>query len=139
MNYESAGSHQRKRAMKKSISFATDLFETIRSAGQDKHVGEDLANWLVGNARDSEFRFGQPEKTDRGWTIPVTADDESFVVGIDDHSVGDKEAEWAITVEKSRKWKMFGQQDSAMRAELCDLIHNMLRSEPQISEVRWSD
>ncbi len=139
MNFESAGSHKRKRAMKKSISFATDIFETIRNAGEEKHVGEDLAQWLVGKSQSSEFKFGQPEKSEAGWTIPVTAGDESFSVGIDDHAVGDKEASWAVTVEKTRKWKMFGQQDSAMRAELCDLIHNMLRTEPQISEVRWSD
>lgn len=100
-----------------------------------------MANWLVTKSNDSEFEFGEPSNASGNWVVPVCSGTETFEVGIsiDDAFIGRDEAEWAITVEKKRKWKMFGQQNSQMRKELCDLIQNILRIEPQISEVRWSD
>lgn len=135
MNFESSGA-DRKHSMKSSISFSSDLFADAVDGG---HAGGDIAKLLVSRAIDDEFQFGEPVLSDAGWTIPVTSGNETFVVGIDDSAIGNKEAEWAITVEKTRKWKIFGEQDSDKRARLCDLIQNILREEPHIGEVRWSD
>lgn len=134
-SFESSGA-DRKQTLKTSISFSSELFEMHSRDGG--HFGRDLALWLVERSQGSVFAFGVPEQNDIGWTIPVTATGETFLLGIDDSSLGDSEAEWAITVQKKQRWKIFGQANSAMRAELCDLIQNILREEPRIGEIRWS-
>ena len=141
-SFETTGVAPRKQSMKQSISFSTSLFETTADVDQKGgRLGADLAHWLVTKSSGSEFEFGEPSDAGGVWVVPVTAGSEIFEIGfsMDDAFTGKDEAEWAITVEKKRKWKLFGQQNSQMRAELCDLIQNILRIEPQISEVRWSD
>ena len=128
--------------MKNQISFRTSLFdsqELVPPVANDQHFGEDLANWMSKKATGSEFAFGKPMQAERGWSETVSVDGENFVLGfgIVDESVGIDYAEWLITIEKLRKWKIFGPKDSALRGRLCDLIHNILRDERQIREVQW--
>lgn len=130
--------------MKSQISFTTDLFESKEGKPHSidgGRLGEDLARWLVERAKGSEFAFGQPFQEDTGWTVPVDAEGEKFVVrfAIQDESIGDTQADWLITVEKVRRWKLFGSGDSAIRSRLCDLIQNILRDGAHIREVRWED
>jgi hypothetical protein len=130
--------------MKSRISFTTDLFESNEAAPSSKNVGclgEDLANWVVERSRGGEFAFGEPFQDGKGWAIPVAAESEKFTVGlaIQDESIGDDQADWLITVERIRKWKLFGSGDSALRSRLCDLIQNVLRDGAHIREVRWDD
>ena len=129
--------------MKNQISFRTSLFDSnklVPPISNDQHFVEDLANWMSKKATGSEFAFGMPVQELHGWSETVAVDGEMFILGfgIVDGSVGVDYAEWHITIEKLRKWKMFGSKDSASRGRLCDLIHNILRDERQIREVQWS-
>lgn len=128
--------------MKNQISFTTGLFDS----GQKKvdvnggpRLGEDLARWLIAKSSGDEFTFGEPTPEGRGWTEAVTAEGEKFRLGFGlvPTSAGADFAEWVITIEKERHWKMFGSRDSELRSRLCDLIHNVLREEGQIREVHW--
>ncbi len=119
------------------------LFDTKASppsVAQDRHFGEDLAKWLIVKSAGSEFVFSQPVRNSDGWSEAVTVDGEAFVLGfgIDSETIGEEYAGWTITIDKPRTWKSFGSKDSASRARLCDLIHNILRDERQIREVQWS-
>jgi hypothetical protein len=70
--------------MKDQISFVSGLFDTAPSVppvANDHHFGEDVAVWMAGKSKDSEFNFGAPVRTPTGWAEPVTADGESFVLG----------------------------------------------------------
>lgn len=130
--------------MKNQISFTTDIFESSQRAPNflnDRNFGEDLARWLVDVCREGEFKFGEPFQDDNGWFVPADARGEHFVVGVGimDESIGASQADWLITVEKQRKWKFFGSNDSQLRTELCDLIQNVLRDKPHIREIRWTD
>lgn len=128
--------------MKSQISFTTDIFESADNASGDagRDFGEDLARWFVEASSGGEFTFGTPTREDWGWTVPAEAKGEKFTIGfgIMKESVGDGQADWLITVEKTRSW-MFGSKDSDMRGELCDLIQNVLRDKPHIREIRWTD
>src|SRR5688572_13013337 len=130
--------------MKSQISFTTDIFETRQTQphfNNPRNFGEDVAAWLVEISRSSAFKFGEPFQTDEGWTVPVDAGGEHFEIGIGimDASIGDEQANWLITVEKTRKWKYVGSKDSALRGELCDHIQNVLRDKPHIREIRWTE
>lgn len=130
--------------MKKNITFITDLFESKEVKAHfvnDRCFGEDLAHWLVEKSKGSEFVFGEPFQEDWGWAVFAEANSEKFVIGfgIMDESIGEVNADWTITVDKMRKWMLFGSNDSPLRARLCDLIQNILRNEPEIREVRWED
>ncbi len=130
--------------MKSQISFTTDIFET-RNAGANftnpRNFGEDLAAWLVEASRASGFKLGSPFQTEEGWTVPAEAGGEHFEIGVGimDASIGDAQANWLITIEKTRKWKIFSSKDSTLRSELCDHIQNILRDKPHIREIRWTD
>ncbi len=130
--------------MKSQISFTTDIFESKDVKPHfinDRCFGEDLATWFVEAARGGEFIFSDPFQEDWGWAVFAETADEKFVVGfgIMDESIGEDQADWLITVEKERRWKIFGSADSHMRTELCDLIQNVLRDKPHIREIRWTD
>lgn len=130
--------------MKNHISFRTELFDskelTPKSANKP-NFGEDLAKWMSGKAKGGEFSFGSPTPALHGWSETVNGNGEKFVLGFDivDSYIGLDYAEWQITIDKPRKWKMFGSKDSPSRDRLCDLIHNILRDERKIREVQWSD
>lgn len=129
--------------MKNQISFTTDLFESKRVAAHsagDRCFGEDLAKWFVEAASGEPFIFGKPYKEDWGWAVLAHANGERFVVRFEimDQSIGDKQADWLITIEKLRRWKYFGPKDSHLRSELCDLVQNVLRDTAHIREVRWT-
>jgi hypothetical protein len=130
--------------MKSQISFTTDIFETKRTKAEsigDRSFGKDLATWLAKEGAGGKFEFGEPFHADWGWAIEVTAGKEKFLVGcgIMIESIGDQQADWLITVEKERKWKVLSPKDSPMRTELCDLIQNILRAKAHIREIRWTD
>ncbi len=130
--------------MKSQISFTTDIFETRQIQPHfvnPRNFGEDLAAWLVEASRTSRFRLGSPFQTEEGWTVPAEAGGEQFEIGVGimDASIGDAQANWLITIEKKRKWKIFSSKDSALRSELCDHIQNILRDKPHIREIRWTD
>ena len=130
--------------MKNQISFRTELFdsqELVPHGAGGQHFGEDLAKWMSGKAKGGEFYFGKPTQALHGWSETVNVDGENFVLGfgIVDSYIGEDYAEWQITIDKPRKWKMFGSKDSPSRGRLCDLIHNILRDERQIREVQWSE
>ena len=130
--------------MKNQISFRTELFdskELVPPVAGDQHFGEDLAKWMSGKANGGEFRFGKPVPALHGWSETVAVDGENFVLGfgIAREYIGLDYAEWTISIDKPRKWKMFGSKDSPSRGRLCDLIHNILRDERQIREVQWSE
>ena len=126
------------------ISFATDRFESQAPYPRfisPRNFGEDLAKWAVNASRDSGFKLGSPFQTEAGWSVPAQAGGESFEIGggIMDASVGDAQANWLITVEKKRKWKVFSPRDSALRSELCDHIQDIFRDKAHISEIRCTD
>jgi hypothetical protein len=128
--------------MKNQISFTTGLFDSgqIRHTnGGEAQLGEDLARWLFVKTKGDEFAFGEPFQQNGGWAEQITAEGENFKLGfaLMPDSVGADHAEWLITIEKERKWKIFGSKDSELRGRLCDLIHNVLRDEGQIREVHW--
>ena len=130
--------------MKSQISFTTDIFESKEVRPHfinDRCFGEDLAQWLVEAASGGEFTFSKPFQEDWGWAAFAQSKGEKFIVGfgIMDASIGESQADWLITVEKERRWKIFGSKDSHMRTELCDLIQNVLRDKPHIREIRWTD
>ena len=130
--------------MKSQITFITDIFESREVKPHffnDRCFGEDVARWLVEKTKGGEFTFGEPFQEDSGWAAPAEVDGEEFVVRfrIMEESIGEDQADWLITVEKERKWKMFSSKDSPMRGELCDLIHNVLRDAAHIREIRWID
>jgi hypothetical protein len=123
--------------MKSQISFTTDIFESKNV----KPFGKDLAEWLIDACGGHEFSFGEPFQDDWGWTVLAEASGEKFVVAcaIMDKSIGAEQADWLITIDKERRWKMFGSKDSPLRSNLCDLIQNVLRDKPHIREIRWTD
>ena len=130
--------------MKSQITFITDIFESSEvkpHSTNDRCFGEDVAEWLVEKTKGGEFTFGEPFQEDSGWAIPVEAGGEKFVVKIRimEESIGEDQADWLISVEKVRKWKIFSSKDSPMRCELCDLIQNVLRDAAHIREIRWID
>ena len=130
--------------MKNSISFRTSIFKSgdlITATGNDHHWGEDLAKWLSAKAQGSEFEFGPPVRQLHGWSETVAANGENFDLGFEiaDGYVGTDYVEWQITIDKRRKWNMFGSKDSPSRGRLCDLVHNILRDDREIREVQWSE
>ena len=130
--------------MKNQISFTTTLFDTkelVPHVENDQHFGEDLAVWMSTKARGGEFEFGKPIHAKHGWSETVAANGENFILGFDivDGSVGRDYAEWVITIDKPRKWKMFGSKNSPLRGRLCDLVHNILRGDRHIREIQWGE
>ena len=126
--------------MKDQLTFMTGLFDTTASVppvANDHHFGEDLAKWMAGKSKGTEFTFGTPTRSAKGWTEPVTADGEKFTLGfgLADASIGSDYAEWLITIDKPASWR--SQNGSSPRGRLCDHIHNVLRDERQIREVCW--
>ena len=127
--------------MKDRITFMTGLFDTAASVPpieNDHHFGEDLAKWMAAKSKGSEFVFGTPVRNSTGWSDPVMADGESFVLGFGlvDGSVGSDYAEWHITIDKPRLWRG-ASGGTSPRSRLCDHIHNVLRDERQVREVQW--
>jgi hypothetical protein len=130
--------------MKKQISFVTGLFDpgvTKQAETGDRLLGHDLADWLVSKAEHDEFDFATPIQDAHGWSVLVGGGGEKFKLGFEiiQSSVGDDHAEWRITIDKLRKWKMLGSSNSQTRGRLCDLIHNVLREEGEIREVQWTE
>lgn len=128
--------------MKNQISFITALFDSGQKktmTGDSTRMGEDLARWLIARSSGDEFTFAEPIPEGSGWADTVTAEGERFKLGFGllPTSAGADYAEWVITIEKERRWKMFGSNDSELRGRLCDLIHNVLREEGEIREVNW--
>ena len=125
--------------MKNHISFTTELFDSTRRDAGDGRIGEDLARWFISKSQGGEFIFAEPSRDEHGWTDTVTAEGEKFKLDFDiiDETIGSGYADWRITIEKLNRWKVFGSKDSELRGRLCDLIHNVLRDEGQIREVKW--
>lgn len=128
--------------MKTQISFITDLFNSGRTSAEapgESRLGEDLAKWLFEKIKGSEFNCGAPVWAEGSWELPVDADGEKFTVDVRilDESIGEEQADWVITVRKTRKW--YGSKDSPLRHKLCDLLQNVLRDESQIREIGWED
>ena len=128
--------------MKDQITFMTGLFKTTGSVAlieADHPFGEDLAKWMAGKSKGTEFTFGTPTRSATGWTEPVTADGEKFILsfGLADSSVGSDYAEWLITIDKPASWRSLSVNGSSSRSRLCDHIHNVLRDERQIRELQW--
>jgi len=125
--------------MKDQLTFMTGLFDTAPSVppvANDHHFGEDLAKWMAGKSKGTEFTFGTPTPSATGWTEPVTAGGEKFTLGfgLAAASIGSDYAEWLITIDKAASWRSVG---STSRGRLCDHLHNVLRDERQIREVHW--
>ena len=130
--------------MKSQISFRTSLFDSKAlntPVSVDRHYGEDLAQWMSKKAVGGEFEFGKPFQSTRGWSDRVTVDGEHFLLGfgLGAKSLDADYAEWIITIEKPKRFGVFGSKDSASRGRLCDLIHNVLRDERGVREVQWSE
>jgi len=126
--------------MNREISFRTNLFESKKVQPHfinDRCFGEDLANWLLGKLSESQFSFSEPYQEDWGWEIEAEKDSETFFVqiGIVDESIGENDAEWLISVEKVKSWFSFGKRSNLNFEILCQKIEEVLRKEPQISEI----
>jgi hypothetical protein len=128
--------------MKNEITFMSGMFDTAASdppVVNDRHFGRDLALWMATRSKGSEFAFGEPAKSDAGWTETVKVDGETYTLGfgLNDGAVDSDYAEWKITINNPRGWKSAGSNGSASRSRLCDHIHNVLRDERGVREVQW--
>ena len=55
-----------------------------------------------------------------------------------DASIGDEQADWLLTIEKTRKWNM-GSKDSALTiASFATTFKMFSRDKAHIREVRWT-
>jgi hypothetical protein len=126
--------------MNKEISFRSNLFESKKIEPHfinDRCFGEDLANWLIHKLNENHFSLSKPYQEDWGWEFEAKKDNEIFFIqiGIMDESIGKEDAEWQISIEKAKSWFSFGKQNSLNFENLCREIAEILRREPQISEV----
>lgn len=126
--------------MNKEFSFQSNLFENKKAQPHfinDRCFGEDLANWLVNKLNESQFSFSKPYQEDWGWEIECKKGFEKFFIqiGIMDESIGEDDAEWLISIEKTKSWFSFGKQDKLDFENLYRKIEEVLSSEPQIFKI----
>jgi len=130
--------------MNREVAFWTNLFESKIVQPHfinDRCFGEDLAKWLIDKLRTDEFSLGESSQEDWGWEIEAEKDGEVFFVqlGIMDESIGEENAEWLISIEKPKSWFSFRKQDSSNFEQLCRKIEEVLRAEPAINEISWTE
>jgi len=130
--------------MNNEVAFRTNLFESKEIKPHfinDQCFGEDLANWLIGILKESEFTFSKPYQEDWGWEIEAKKNNERFFIqiGIMDESIGEENAEWLIAIEKPKSWFQFGKQNSSNFEQLCRKIDKILKNESRISEITWKE
>jgi hypothetical protein len=129
--------------MRNHVSFRTNRFEN--KIVQPHFInaicfGEDLAVWLLAQLPDNPWNFSAPIREDYGWGFWVNQD-FWVAIGIMDDSIGAEIAEWLLSVEYDAglnlKKRLFAKPDRALQARICQVIHAVLTSTPDISDIRW--
>lgn len=129
--------------MKHYISFESDLFNSTESKPNfinDRCFGEDLIAWMIANFSDNDFILDEPFQEDWGWATLARRGNETFVIGagIMDESIANVPAEWMITIEKMRRFMIFGSKKSPNLVLLTDSVEKVLRTEDRITDIRRS-
>ena len=127
------------------VTFVTGLFNT--EDVRDYFInpccfGDDCAQWLIDRlvSQCSEKVDERPTQEDWGWCFCVTTGQRDFMIGVGLCEDEDSPNTWLVFIESQLGWlsrKLLGQSDDAELLAVCGLIDRALKSDPEISDVRW--
>ncbi len=127
------------------VTFVTTLFNATEV--KDYFInpccfGDDCAQWLIDKlkAQSGVQVDEEPDQEDWGWYFFVKAGQRIFWVGVGLLEDEDRSNTWLVFVESRLSWvkrKLFGQADQAELLALCQALNQVLKSSPEISDVRW--
>jgi hypothetical protein len=127
--------------MKWLIECTTDLFNSTEAKPyffNERCFGEDFISWLVERFENSTFKLEEPFQEDWGWATLARKDGETFSIGIGimDESIGEVPARWLITVDKMRRYIVFGSKRSSNLDLLVDELEGHIRNDSKITDVQ---
>ena len=127
------------------VTFATTLFNPTEV--KDYFInpccfGDDCLQWLIDRLKEQGWQEvdEEPDEEDWGWYFFVKAGQRIFWVGVGLLEDEDRPPTWLIFVESQLSWmkrKIFGQSDQTELLTLCQALDQVLKSSPEISDIRW--
>jgi len=121
------------------ITFRTGSFDV---AAEDPNPinpipGQGVLRWLRPRLTAANCKVTDPSAEDWGWYMDVELAGAHYLVGASADPEGGSELEWMVQVEKHRslREKAFGQNKMAVDDPLVALIEQIIREDPQFSEV----
>jgi hypothetical protein len=132
--------------MRTVVTFRSIAFNTTERKPyfiNDGCFGDDLASWLIGELqRRGVTTDERPGQEDFGWHVDFqsSAAGSTLVLGFrpeNDQSGGT----WVGWVERSRGFlaSVFGGRNRNVDPRAAELVHSILSSSSQISDIRWHD
>ena len=126
--------------MKWMIEFTTEMFNSTETKPHfinDRCFGEDLIEWLIKHFDDPSFTLEKPFQEDWGWGTLARIQSETFSIGVGimDDSIGEVHARWLLTVEKMRRFIIFGSKRSAQLDRLADEMEKIIINTEKITDV----
>ena len=117
--------------MRNAVRFKTQKFNTTEAKDyfiNDICFGDDLAGWLYEELKRQGLNAVEPWQEDWGWQFEA----ESCLI-----SVGFDGDEWQIYIEPIQVFfeKLFGKNVDI--SNLTKILHETLKNESQISEIKW--
>ena len=127
------------------VTFATTLFnaEDVKDYFiNPRCFGDDCAQWLIDRlvSQGSEKVDERPTQEDWGWLFSVTAGQRDFMIGVGLCEDEEGPNTWLAFIKPQPgllSGKLFGRSDDAELLAACQAVDRALKSESEISDVRW--
>ena len=104
--------------------------------------GEDIALWFRAKLGEQHYDVSSPWQEDWGWQLSAKREPNRYRLSFSGNSKGDSQdpndGQWRIIVEKRRSIadRIHGRGKIGVNDAFVQTIENMLKSEPQIRDVR---
>ena len=127
----------------RNVIFRSDAFNT--SEAKDYFIneccfGDDLARWLIEQLRARGVHAeSEPGQEDFGWYLTYRVGDTDYDFVIGSRGGENDRHEWLGWVERSAGFfgSLVGARKRGIKPEGVEVIHAILSSSPQFSDVRW--
>jgi hypothetical protein len=129
--------------IRRNVIFQSTAFNTTETKDyfiNEGCFGDDLARWLIDELKTRGIQAEpEPGQEDFGWylTFRIGQTDYDFVLGYRPGENG--KPDWMCTLERSAGLvgSLFGARKRGIKPHALELIHSILSSSPQITDVRW--
>lgn len=102
--------------------------------------GDDVGKWLIECFRQRRVTFEEdgPDQEDFGWYVNFSVSGKDYTVLI---IFSEEERQWHFILEYNAGLiaSLFGKRRRMVDAAAIDLIDEILKSEPEISEINWEN
>jgi hypothetical protein len=129
--------------IRRNVIFQSEAFNT--SEPKDYFIneccfGDDLARWMIAQLQARGIHTEpEPGQEDFGWwlTFRVGDTDYDFILG--SRRGENDEHEWLGWIERSAGFfgSLLGARKRGIKPEAVEVIHSILSTSPEISNVRW--